>query len=185
MNKQAVWHKMHDDQRGLTLVEILAALVIIAIISVTFMSYFVSALEKSADESRRIIAANLARLKAAEIRHALKPKAEFDKLYAGLGTLSGKLRVNEDLPADFQDKGWLNTAEINGTVYKYILELDSDLPAGSQPRRDVLENLIDTSPAQYLIRMTVTVSWGGSDPEVESRNVNSTQIDTYIVNRGD
>lgn len=184
MNKQAAWHKIHNDQRGLTLVEILAALVIIAIISVTFVSYFVSALEKSADESRRIIAANLARLKAAEIRHVLKPQSEFEKLHAELNTLPGKLRENDDLPADFQDKGWLNATEINGTVYKYILELNSDLPAGSEPRREVLKQLIDTSP-DYLIRMTVTVSWGGNDPDMESRSVNSTQIDTYIVNRGE
>lgn len=174
MRRKLEPEQMKRNEDGLSLVEILIAVTIMAIISVTLMGYFTSAMDKSAEESRRIIAANLARLKAAELRDHFKNGyeesvktvlADSPKYSGNLAEPSGSLLM----------KDLLDSTVINGTTYHYMVELD-----------DSSSRWADTDPFQmdsdkYLAQMLVTVYWSGE----ESLNVppakSSTTLDTYIV----
>jgi type II secretory pathway pseudopilin PulG len=163
-----------EDQRGLSLIEILGAVTIMSIISVTLMGYFITGLNKSEEQSRRIIAVNLARLKAAEIRQYLKPNSSYTNFIGPIpsnavntfNTVIGHIR--------------LDPKQVNGTTYQYLVSLDSRI---TQVRNAQLDNQFQSllsTPDQYLIPMSITVFWG-NDSTLRAK---STAIETYVVNRG-
>ncbi|XID92591.1 prepilin-type N-terminal cleavage/methylation domain-containing protein [Paenibacillaceae bacterium WGS1546] len=153
---------MPADERGLTLIEVLAAVTILAIISVTIISYFIAAMERSADESRRIIATNLARMKAAELRQTVRPMTA----YGAVATKTGETPLPESIP--------LEPTVVNGTTYRYAVTLN---PAGAAARTNALDGLMSGKYEQYLVPMTVRVSWDGDNP----RKAKSTFVDSYLV----
>jgi Tfp pilus assembly protein PilV len=170
-----------EDQRGLSLIEILGAVTIMSIISVTLMGYFITGLNKSEEQSRRIIAVNLARLKAAEIRQSIKPSDIYKDFLVTI--TDGK--YDEHTILGTID---LSNQKVNGTTYHFKVSLekrkDASLTAStSMKRNDELSKqmAILSSPDQYLIPMSITVYWD-NDNSVASK---STAIDTYIVNRGE
>lgn len=161
------WKRPVLNEDGLSLVEILIAVTIMSIISVTLMGYFTSAVDKSSEESHRIIAANLARLKAAELRDGFKNQAEYDAV---------KSVINKHLVYTAKDpnilNGLLNDTIINGTTYRYLVSLDETDPLrfGS----------VITNPDNYLASMAITVTWSDTDPPPAK---SSTKLESYIMKR--
>lgn len=187
MNNKPGWRRKLADESGLTLIEILIAVSIMGIISVSLMGYFLSAMEKSAEENSRIIASNLARLKAAEIRKELQTKTEFDNFASWLGSaeMIGKDIHSADqfieVPSEEERntyQGWMQPTTINGTQYRYTLKFATEGPGAS--RKQELKTLM-SDPDAYEIRMIVQVHWAGD----QAKPAKSTHVDTYIVNRGE
>ncbi|WNR42375.1 type IV pilus modification PilV family protein [Paenibacillus roseipurpureus] len=172
-NKRLMHAKMNED--GMSLVEILIAVTIMSIISVTLMGYFTSAVDKSAQESRKIIGANLARLKAAELRDTFK--SGYDEAIAS--QLASSPKFTGDLSSNGSDimKGKLAPTEINGTLYHYLVELDK-----SSSRWESADPFRVDSDA-YLAQMLITVYWSGQDSLDPPSAKLSTTLDTYLIKR--
>jgi len=174
------------DERGLTLVEVLAAITILAVITVTLISYFVAAMERSADESRRIIAANLARMKAAELRQMVKDKdldsAGNYKLFTknDPDLLQSDLQLTTSLfPDNFSSSKYsdiLNDSEINGTTYKYAIYLN---PNGVSARTTAVQLKV-SDYRDYLLPVRILVYWEGDG----SKAAKTTTLDSYLIERG-
>ncbi|TVY10417.1 type IV pilus modification PilV family protein [Paenibacillus cremeus] len=164
------------NEDGISLVEILVGVTIMAIISVTLMGHFLKALDKSAEESRRIIASNLSRLKAAELRDYFKDQ------YASVETALGSdsyYAFTGNSEKDHTTRlmlGRLDRTIVNGTTYRYLVELDNQ-----SVRKSELDTKLDASDG-YLTRMLVTVYWSGDETFTPSPNA-STTLDTYLVKR--
>lgn len=175
-----MWKRI-GDERGFTLVEVLAALTVMAVIGVTITVYFVSALDRSAEESRRVIAANLARLKAAELRNWAKEEEAGLTRYQALRSLPGfgARRVFTENDPPFDASGLLAPADISGTTYRYEITLHRDEGAGSHTAW--LNSVMDGEADRYLMRMIVMVYWNetadGPSP------AHAVALDTYLVDR--
>lgn len=190
MNNKPSWRRKLADESGLTLIEILIAVSIMGIISVSLMGYFLSAMEKSAEENSRIIASNLARLKAAEIRKELQTKTEFDNFASWLGSaeMIGKDIHSADqfieVPSEEERsmyQGWMQSTTINGTQYRYTLKFATEGPLDDGKSREEILKTLMSKPDAYEIRMIVQVHWAGD----QAKPAKSTHVDTYIVNRGE
>jgi type II secretory pathway pseudopilin PulG len=170
------WRKQMQDESGLSLVEILIAVTIMAIISVTMMGYFIAAMDKSEEESRRIIAANLARQKAAELRNAFQD--QYDAVQSALSSHDRyQFTEHQANPASNLMAERLASIAVNGTTYHFLVALDN-----STPRKSQLDGTALLASQNYLARMLVTVYWSDAetfDPPAKS----ATTIDTYIVKR--
>ncbi|NHN29573.1 type IV pilus modification PilV family protein [Paenibacillus agricola] len=163
-----------EDQQGISLIEILAAVTIISIISVTMMGYFIAGLNKSADESRRVIAANLARLKAAEIKEKLKPEEAYKHFIKALEP--GLNTFNQD--SKLSDMGeLLEEDSINGSKYRFILAIRKDPGVRSEQLATLMNS---SSPDNYLLDMSITVYWDNS-ADSTPHPTKSTTVDTYLV----
>ncbi|WP_135553321.1 type IV pilus modification PilV family protein [Paenibacillus cymbidii] len=162
------------DERGISLIEILGAVTILSITSVTLMGYFISGMEKSADASRRNIAANLARLKAAEIRDLARSSSNLN-LFAVAFADGESYRSGDSLPIPYD---FLQEAKINGTTYRYMFTRHS-----LESRMNKLDPFADTRYAidQYLEPFTIAVTW---DEKVDNpRSAKMTSLDSYLINR--
>jgi len=175
------WCRWLADQQGISLIEILGAVTILSIISVTLMGYFVSGMEKSADASRRNIAANLARQKVAEIREEYHTRSAFaqfvDSFAPETETGAGTYRNDDALPSALQEKNLLTPVAINGTEYRFTLTVQRT------PRIGALEGFTsNASPGigNLLFPLSVTVDWDGTETPHAAKQ---TTIDTYLVNR--
>ncbi|KRE93066.1 hypothetical protein ASG89_06020 [Paenibacillus sp. Soil766] len=167
--------QVKPNEDGLSLVEILIAVTIMSIISITLMGYFTSAVDKSAQESRKIIGANLARLKAAELRDSFK--SGYDD--AIVSQLTSSPKFAGDLSNNHSDlmKGRLNPTEINGTTYRYLVELGK-----SYVRWEAADPFRNDSD-KYLAQMYVTVYWSGQESMEQPSAKLSTTLDTYLIKR--
>lgn len=185
--KRAFIRPIIENEQGITLVEILLAVTIMSIISVTMMGYFVSATEKSADQSRRVIGANLARLKAAEIREIFRgaaddPASNYSKLWNEVSGGNPIVIANDSqIPASLQSLhhpqnaqkvfSVAPTSSINGTVYRYLLEFS--------PAEDIGSNEVKA----YLVKMKVTVYWTADETTTPSAR-SSVAFDSYVRGKG-
>jgi len=179
------------DERGVTLVEVLAAVTILAVISVTIIGYFIAAMEKSADESRRIIASNLARLKTAELRQMVKQtdldpsgQSNFKLMRALVNPPGSSVRLTEQnfLGGPFAVYGaMLEPTVINGTAYHYTVLLNSE--GSSAARSDVLTGRMDGDSGKYLVPITVQVSWDSAAADPPRRG-KMTMLNAYLTDRG-
>jgi Tfp pilus assembly protein PilV len=169
-------HLPRTNEQGLSLVEILIAVTIMSIICVAMMGYFTSAVDKSAEESRRIIAANLGRLKAAELRHYFKDNySAVEAAVAASPTI--QFTGNNSNAASPLMMGRLDRTVVNGTTYRYLIELD-----GLSPRMGQLTATNLLGAEEHLVSMKVTVYWSGVET-FEPQPKSSTTLDTYIVKR--
>lgn len=189
---------MRED--GISLVEILIAVTIMSLITVFIMSYFVQAMEKSADQSRRVIAANLARMKAAELRHVFGEKAPFGNLKSALKNGLQTVKSNADIPdtlshlidSSSDSSGGGGEGKISfdawdhpdNTTYRYLISFTN------VSRVTEVINAIPDSAGKwddYVIPVKVTVYWTAS--EVSEGQLPSSKLsvgyDTYIVKRGE
>ncbi len=169
--------KQLRDERGFTLVEVLAALTIMAVISVTIIGYFVSAMDRSTEESRRVIAINLARLKAAELRDWAKQESSGQTHYKGLRNLSQTVFRENDPP--FDQNGLLTATHISGTTYHYEVTLFPDEGAGSHT--EWLDSIMGDQADKFLMRMIVKVYW--RETTAGPSSAQSVTLDTYLVDR--
>ncbi len=204
------WKRKLTEESGITLVEILIAITIMSVVTVTIIGYYFSAMEKSADQSRRVIAANLARLKAAELRKVFQDGSSFDDLNVfieqqglaagtpGSVTLMSNASVTSAVnasstPEEQYVKQLVTSGEvdfdptsnppINGTVYRYMIRLDNR----DQGRNQELQSAMGSGqqPQRYLIATHITVYW--TSAEVQSGDVPSgkfaADFQTYLVKR--
>ncbi|MBO9609395.1 MAG: hypothetical protein J7639_25805 [Paenibacillaceae bacterium] len=176
------WRRWLADQQGISLIEILGAVTILSIISVTLMGYFVSGMEKSADASRRNIAANLARLKVAEIREEYHTRSAFDQFVDSFapGTETGTetYRNDDALPLALKGKNLLTPVAINGTEYRFTLTVQPTARIGAL--EDFTSNDSPGGMGNLLFPLSVTVDWDDTETPHAAKQ---TTIDTYLVNR--
>lgn len=172
--KKARRAALHD-QRGISLVEILAAVTIMSVISVTLMGYFVSAMNKSTEQNKRIIAANLARQKAAEVREFYRTDGtRYQTLLSGFTAADHVREFDESNDDLILNDGFLSPMEINGTQYRFKVRVDND-----NPRRSEL-SLLAAAPGQvdrYILNLQISVYWG-ADASIEAQK---TSIESYVV----
>ncbi|MNR53886.1 hypothetical protein D3C85_1739730 [compost metagenome] len=73
--------------------------------------------------------------------------------------------------------GRLNPTEINGTTYRYLVELEksNERWETSDPFRNDADN--------YLAQMYVTVYWSGQESIEAPSAKSSTTLDTYLIKR--
>lgn len=169
------WKEAMQNEDGVSLVEILIAVTIMSIISVTLMGYFTSAVDKSAQESRKIIGANLARLKAAELRDYFK--TGYDDSIGPILSSNPKFTGNLSSTGSQMMMSRLEPTVINGTTYRYLVELGP-----SSPRWESADPFRNDSD-EYLAQMLVTVYWEGQETIDTPSAKSSTTLDTYIVKR--
>lgn len=155
-----------QDERGFTLVEVLIAVTIMSIISTTIMGYFITAMEQSAEQNRRIIAANLGRFKISELREYSKKHEKFQDLRSAITDLSKdqQLSLTKDSQSKIFDKSLLQPSVVNGTTYRYKVDFAKD----------------SSLPSAYLARMIVTVSWALSG-NLEAKPAKMIKLDSFIV----
>ncbi len=178
MHRNIRWKRIANNEDGISLVEILIAVTIMALISVTLMGQFTSAMDKSAEESRRIIAANLARLKAAELRNLFKAQDQFEVLKTKVSSAPHyyKYPGGTDPVSDLIGNKLIST-DINGTTYQYRVEFDNT--SDGNRKQDMDSQLTNTE--EFLARMLVTVYWAGDATSESLPPRTSTTLDTYIV----
>jgi prepilin-type N-terminal cleavage/methylation domain-containing protein len=177
MSSKVRWRAWLEDQQGISLIEILAAVTIISIISVTMMGYLIAGLNKSADESRRIIAANLARLKAAEIKESLKTSTDYGRFALALKPGLNTFNKDTELPVEYRNQQPLEVDIINGSTYRFILSIRKDPGVRSGQLAAMMS---PSSPDDYLLDMSITVYWDNSAGSIP-HPAKSTTIDTYLV----
>lgn len=155
--------------------EILVAVTIMSIISVTLMGYFVSAMNKSTEQNKRIIGANLARQKAAEIRELYRTNsAQYQTLLAAFSGSDHSREYDEANDNELISTGFLAPMEINGTQYRFKVQLDND-----NSRRSQL-SLMTSAPGQvdrYILNLLIAVYWG-ADASGENQK---TSLESYVV----
>ncbi|RAV03500.1 type II secretion system protein [Paenibacillus sp. YN15] len=164
--------KWLGDERGISLVEILAAVTIMSIISVTLIGYFVSAMNKSSEQNKRIIAANLARQKAAEIREEYRmDSVKYQLLQDSFTPLTHMLEFNQTNDDQLVD---LEGMEINGTRYHFEVQVDNDNSRRSEMASvTAAADRVDT----YVLNMRISVYWGTD----ASNEAQKTSMESYIV----
>ncbi|WP_438448256.1 type IV pilus modification PilV family protein [Gorillibacterium sp. sgz5001074] len=177
------------DERGISLVEILIAVTIMAFITATLMGYFMSAMEKSADQSRRVIAANLARLKVAEIRKVFQESTKYELLEPFLNANTHYVKLTSNSVSGLMSSAGVAplfgpnyidlspTPAINGTVYHYNLEIDDKDEGRNLSMEDQM--VPSTDLTDYLISMKVTVYWTAAETATPSGAM-STFLESYI-----
>ncbi|WP_127587852.1 type IV pilus modification PilV family protein [Paenibacillus koleovorans] len=170
MSRLERFRKQFDNEDGISLVEILIGVTIMAIISTILMGNFTSAMDKSAEESRRIIAANLGRLKVAELRDHFKEA--YEEPMGGETRYSGSLADPSDSAIM---EGLLEPTVVNGTTYRYLVRLND-----SHHRWEATD-AFKTDSNQYLAQMLVTVYWSGEESLETPPAKSSTTLDTYLV----
>jgi type II secretory pathway pseudopilin PulG len=184
--------KLVHGEQGFSLIDVLAAVTIISIISITVLGYFTAAMERSGDQNKQVIAANLARAKLAELREAIQGPA-FIALYNGmlaeaghklrltpssLGGLSSDLASVFSLPAGHR----LEPTVVNGTSYQYVIDFD-----WSEERMTELANEggFTSTPVlpgivHELIPVQVTAYWSEGENETPPESY-SIKLDGYVV----
>lgn len=155
--------------------EILAAVTIMSIISVIFVGYFVSAMNKSTEQNKRIIAANLGRQKAAEVREFYRTDgAGYPSLLAGFTASVHMREFNETNDSQLVHAGFLSPMEINGTEYRFLVQVDNE-----NPRRTVLGTVASAPELvdRYQLNMRISVYWGAE----ASHEAQKTSMESYVV----
>lgn len=190
--RQAPIHKQANNQSGLTLVEILIAVTIMSVLSVTIMALFMSGTEKSTQDSKVIIAANLARSKLSELRETFSNTDNYTALRTYFATPSSLVLKNAlDIPADLHDQiGTVFEEEINNTTYRYLIQINNrnSNEDGTDSRKSVLSAAFpyfsapNTAMENYMIKVKVTVYWGVPETDNPPDNRAAT-LDSYLVNR--
>ncbi|MFD2672552.1 type IV pilus modification PilV family protein [Marinicrinis sediminis] len=168
--------RLNQNEQGMTLIEILVAVTIMSIVSVWIAGYFVSAMEKSADQSREGIAANLAKMKLGQIRDQLGLKGPYTVLQGELSGVAGgvlKWEEPDDLPASLSSIIDIQPVALNETTYHYQVDIGQD--ARMQTLQTGLDSLTDPYGIDdYMMPIQVTVKW----------DKKSVQLRAYIRNKG-
>lgn len=190
------------NEHGFTLIEILVAVTILSIVSLAFMGYFVTAMERSADNNHRIIAANLARLKAEELKEAFRKPLPAGGLYetpyvqlvealptgayariaaedanAGLGVAAMfKGMLDPHLPVDAAG------GSVHSTLYRFQVEVSNRSDERLQQLNAANQRLFPLRMEKSLLRMVVTVFWQTAE-DGNPAAAKSVSLDTYLVGR--
>ena len=166
---------IHDEQ-GMTLVEILGAVTIMSIITVFLMGYLVSAIENSSEQNRRLIAANLARQKVAEVRKVFADGTQFTQLLAVF-----QARSTDNIAYGGNDMFLplsLQPETINDTRYQYVVEFD----ISNSGQRARLHEAI-AAAQEFIVPIRVTVFWTHSELGQSSARY-SVMIPSNVVKAG-
>lgn len=172
---------MHSDERGMTLIEILIAVAVMSVISVSIMGVFTAAAERSAEQNRRLIAASLARQKIAELRLVSRlndmapPAANFDVLLNGLSG-AAELVHSADDPLPSPHGSLLDPVTINGTEYRFTAVFSRTAP----PDWSALMAALGGGDA--LLRVQLTVSWSGGDATGSAAR--TVTMEAYVTDAG-
>jgi type II secretory pathway pseudopilin PulG len=196
---------LKNNQRGLSLVEVLLSVSILAFISLSVMGYFIQSVESSTEDSRRIVAIKLAKKKVEQIRNAWENEyLELSKLsiFAPISLentpnsikLTNQLfskvdsNSNSDIAILRQVAGQIITSpdlQINEVDYRYVIELsNAQQNAFSENYNRLTQGSAVITPKEYLMKFRVTVYWG--DEQDDATNISakrSTYLDSYLVFR--
>ena len=145
-------------EEGSSLIEIIASILIISVLSLFFMKMFYQAEQTSTTSDRKLIAANLARQMAVQYE-----KVDFQETLDKIHLTSGSLMVTKDstdpalpIPVD---------SEINGTTYHTQVELAS-LATDSRL----------AAYADRMLKARITVFWDDTD----NKRTSST-VETFVT----
>lgn len=169
------------DERGMSLVEILIAVAVMAVISVSVMGIFTAAAERSADQNRRLIAASLARQKIAELRQMSRmsdvypPLTNFQVLLAELSA-NPETAWSADRPLPGPYGGLLDPVVINGTEYRFLAVVDKTVPP------EYLNRMASFGGGTSLLRLHLTVYWSGGAAPASAAD--SVTLEAYVTDAG-
>ncbi|GEM_PF-622806 len=187
-------------EAGFTLIEIMVAATVLAVVSLSFMGYFVTAMERSADNNHRIIAANLARMKAEELKEAFRTPApagsldptRYSQLVQALspGTVLTVQReqANAGHGAMALFNGLLEPytpvdeegGSVQATVYRFQVKIDRASDGRLETLNDANRPIFPLYMERSLTRMIVTVYWGAADDGSPAAS-KSVALDTYLT----
>lgn len=190
------------NEHGFTLIEILVAVTILSIVSLAFMGYFVTAMERSADNNHRTIAANLARLKAEELKEAFRQPlptgGRYETYYAQLVEemppgayaliMSADANAGQGVAGMF--KGMLDPhlpideagGSVHSTLYRYQVEISNRSDERLQQLNAANQFLFPLRMEESLLRMVVTVFWQTAE-DGSPVATKSVSLDTYLIGR--
>lgn len=147
-------------EQGSSLIEIIAAIMIISILSMFFMRMFYQAEQVSSTSDRKLVAANLARQMAERYENV-----DFSETLNLIPAESKTLTLPDDLTEDLKKKGLPlpDDTQVNGTVFhtKIVLSLVEGELVPYQDR---------------MFKVFVTVYW--DDPDNKRT---SSSVETYVV----
>jgi hypothetical protein len=179
--------RLRSNSYGLSLVEVLLSVSLMSFITLSVMGYFIQSVESSAEDSRRIVAIKLAKLKANEIRSLLAGE------HTAIGELPNLRIRHQDLMYNLTDElepfreiGLTNVLApeigINKVDYHYIFDF---VPVNQAKYAETFQSFTQgTSPFQakdYIMKLRVTVFWGQKPDTTVPIKKKSTFVDTYVV----
>lgn len=145
-------------EQGSSLIEIIASILIISVLSMFFMKMFYQAEQTSATSDRKLIAANLARQMAVQYE-----KVDFQPTLSKINAASGTLTITKDstdatlpIPLD---------SEVNGVMFHTRVVLTSLLTDGRL-----------NAYADRMFKASVTVDW--EDP---GNKRTSSTVETFVT----
>jgi len=189
-----------QNQKGLSLVEVLLSVVILSFISLSIMGYFVQSVESSTEDSRRIVAIKLADQTVKQIRNYLADKKNELKDLSVFNSsdseksifVSEKMMTESSFGADLEILKGINFSSvihsdknINGIDYHYMVEF---LPGVQSAFSDSYQSFTvgdaTTSANLSLLKFRVIVFWGvpeNTKPPLSEKK--SISLDSYVVFR--
>jgi hypothetical protein len=179
--------RLRTNSYGLSLVEVLLSVSLMSFITLTVMGYFIQSVESSAEDSRRIVAIKLAKLKANEIRTLLASE------HLTVGELP-KMRIrHQDVLNNFSDQftpfrsiGLTDVLApeigINKIDYHYIFDfVPVNQPRYAETFQSFTQGSSPYAPKDYLIKLRITVFWGQKPDTSVPTKKKSTYVDSYVV----
>lgn len=188
------------NEQGFTLVEILLSVTLLAVVSISLTGYFTTAMDRSMDNTRRVTAANLARMKAEEIKAAFERPLSGESLYRNKYEQL-ETEMEENVQYQIDDRLASGGGPVYGlfdrllapfepvedeeqigdkTVYRFKVSVGSLSADRPEQLRNANAALFSFRPQAKLIRLTVTVYWtAGRDGGVSPPR--SFELDTYLV----
>lgn len=169
-------------EQGFTLIEVLAAIIILSIVSLVLTSYFINAISYAKANQNKTIMVNLA-------RNALfyAEKQDFDKMKdylntkKNIGFADACAEDGVDAPCTYSGlvkdetvlKKVLNPT-INGITYSVNIAYQADIYSQMKQSEDVIRQ----RAAEYLIPVLITVR----SPEKNGGNAAKTAVEGYLRN---
>jgi prepilin-type N-terminal cleavage/methylation domain-containing protein len=177
--------RLVGNQQGFSLIEVLAAMTILSIISVSLMAYFLQGLDMTKDQHQRVIASHFAKKKMDELREHFLNNDNYDKLYDYMSTLSEPMIVfndhqtvkNHGTIADLTSiefkavmEDCLDLVMLDSTPYQYLLEVDKRLEmdidgdgVNELTRMGQLNQMSSSDTSSRIIKATLTVYWSPTE----------------------
>jgi prepilin-type N-terminal cleavage/methylation domain-containing protein len=192
------------NQKGFSLIEILAAMSILSIITVSLLAYFLQGIDISENQHQRVIASQYAKMKINELRDHFKVTGNYSKLHHYVYQQSDLIILfndhtsiknnwtiadipSQDMRAALLNR--LNSTQLDSSNYRYLLEIDRTTSedrngdgVDEQTRKGKLDDLNQVDISTSFLKARLIVYWSSSENLIPVAK-DSVSVDFYITAR--